>query len=313
MYLKEVKFLKVKGIPNCLLLIAVVFSFNFGCSRREGPSPVIVLEELETASNVEDPEKRIERLEMFISDHPDHPYRIQAYRKIIETYVEDEDDVRAAEGFLKRVFDVEKEPWIRGELLFEKYSFLEKADSMRAIAFVDTILSTEHYPRLFFYVGYMVGRHKGHEDLAKRCFEKAISISRKEIEKAQIGSFYGSFLMRIGERDRAEEVLLKASGYPTADAILADTYWKEDRKKDAIRHYIKYAAVMPGAREYVKLDSLYALVHGDTMGLDAELMCRRLLTGGTLPDHKFFDIHGRKLSLSEMRGKKLVLYVWSPT
>ncbi len=307
------KFLKAGKTLINLVVLSVTLSFIFGCSGRERPSPVFILEELEAASNVDQPDKRVERLKAFLTEHPDHPYRIQAYRKIIETFVKDKGDLVAAEGFLREALAVEKEPWIRGELLFEKYSYLEEADSLRALAFADTLLSTERYPRLFFYVGYMVGRHKGYEDLAGRCFEKAIMISQKSQEKAQIRSFYGSFLMRIGEREKAMNVLQKASGYPTADAILADALWKEGRREKAIEHYIKYAAVMPGARDYVKLDSLYSVVHGDAAGLNAELLSERLVDGGELPDHVFFDINGRRFNLSDFKGKKLVLYVWSPT
>lgn len=293
--------------------LAMATCFLSSCTGKEKPSAIYVLQELETASKIDNPDKRIERLKVFLSEHPDHPYRIQAYRRLIETFVKDKGDLQSADKFLDQALAIEKEPWLRGEILFEKYSYLEEADSSKAMAFAESLLSTENYPRLFFYLGYMVGKHEGYEELAKTCFEKAISLSKKKPEKAQIRSFYGSYLMKIGEKGKAMHILEEASGYPIADALLADALWKDGKKAQAISHYIKYVALMPGAREHVKLDSLYAVVHGDTSGLNAELISRRLIDGGELPEHTFFDIDGRKVDLSNFRGKKLVLYVWSPT
>ena len=305
--------MRVPGEKTRALFFLFVLCFLFSCSGREGPSSLYVLEELEKASSIEDPSERLERLKIFINNNSQHPFRVEAYRRVLETTIKDMKDWDSANGFIDELLLREKEPWIRGEILFEKFSYLDDQDSIKAFAFVEDLLEDEHYPRMFFYLGYMVGRHQGAEGLAKRCYEKAIELCRRRIEKAQITSFFGSYLMKIGEKDRAIELLKEASGYPTADAILANEFWSQGKKEEAIKYYIRYAAVMPGARKYVKLDSLYAVVFGDTSGLDRELFRRRLIDDGLLPDKMFYDMEGRRHRLSDYKGQKLVIYAWSPT
>ena len=301
------------GEKSRALLLFFILCFLFSCSGRQVQISLYVLEELEKASSIKDPSERLERLRIFINNNSRHPYRVEAYRRVLETMIKSMNDWDSANGFIDELLGKEKEPWIRGEILYEKFSYLDDEDSVKAFAFVDELLKSELYPRMFFYLGYMVGRHEGADKLAKRCYEKAIDLCTRKIEKAQIASFYGSYLLGIGEKDRAIELLRGASGYPTADAILAKEFWDQGRKKEAINYYIRYSAVMPGAREYVKLDSLYTVVFGDTSGLDRELFKRRLIDDGLLPDKTFYDMEGRRHRLSDYRGKKLVIYAWSPT
>ena len=50
-----------------------------GARSARRPSALYILEELEAASAVKDPAERVERLSIFIGNHPDHPYRFLAY------------------------------------------------------------------------------------------------------------------------------------------------------------------------------------------------------------------------------------------
>ena len=303
--------LKLRILSTGAAAILVYFLLS-GCSGKKEVSPVLVLEELETAARVADPVKREERLKIFIANHPDHPFKIEAYRKLYKTIL-DSGDTLEANRVLQKAIERERIPWERGELIYEKFAAIMESDTLKALAFVDSLLSVESFPRLLFYIGYDISYAPGGEELAERCYKKAAKLTTNRLEKAQILSFYGSMLKRSGRKSEAESVLTMATAYPTGARVLADMLWKDGRRKKALDVYIDYAAVMPGARKYVKLDSLYSFVYKDSLELGEMLIASRIFDGGMLPDHTFFDLEGRRVNLAAYRGTKLLIYIWSPT
>lgn len=291
------------------LLICILLN---GCSAKKEVSSVLLLEELETATRVDDPAKRAERLKIFIANHKDHPYKVEAYRRLYRTLLESGDTLQA-NRLLQEAIAKETVPWEKSELIYERFSAIMEADTSKALAYADSLSYAENFPRLLFYIGYDVSYATGGEGLAERCYKKAAELATNRLERAQILSFYGSMLKRMGRRSEAESVLAGATSYPTGARILADMLWEDGKRKRALDAYVDYVAVMPGARKYAGLDSLYSLVSGNTSGLDERLVASRIFDDGTLPEHSFYDLEGRRLNLSDFRGDKLVIYVWSPT
>jgi tetratricopeptide (TPR) repeat protein len=305
---------------KCIDVLAVVALFSLfvtGCSERRETSPLFLLEELEAASAVDDPEGRIERLEIFLKNHSDHSYRKIAYDRILDALTDDLSDPARAETYFKDVLGREEDPQIRGSVLFWKFSKLWKADKEEALSLARELVSgQETYFRLFLYMAYYLIWDEDYEknaDLAEKVLEKAVETSSDDYERRQAIAVLGGLKERLGERDEALEILEPVAGTYDADEIIARILWDKGERERALGAYIRSAAVVPGARKSSSLDSLYALVYRDTSELDAKIWEERIIDGGKLPPQSLVDIEGRRFDLADFKGVKLIVNIWQPT
>jgi tetratricopeptide (TPR) repeat protein len=300
---------------SCGLVMATVILLLCagGCSKRESPSALYVLEELETAAAVKDSAERVERLKIFIGNHADHPYRFSAYAQLFETIARELKDEKKAQEYLSFFLAKETDPSARGELLLDTFSNLLEQDKQRAFAFADTLMQSERSPRLFLYMGYYLMDDKAASELAVRCFLTSADLSTTPRERSQGLAMAGLCLEGQGKTAEAKQYLAKAAGNPEADEFMGKILWEEGKRTEAIEKYIDCAARMPGARKFARLDSLYALVHPDASDLDEKIMQRRIVDEGPLPSASFVDLEGKAYDLSRLRGAKLVINALSPT
>jgi tetratricopeptide (TPR) repeat protein len=296
-----------------MIVAAVLVLLSGGCSKRETPSALYILEELEAASALKDPAERVERYKIFIANHADHPYRFLAYGQVFETMAREMKDEAKAQNYLSSVLAKETDSVARGELLLDKFSYLIERDKERALAFADTLMDTERSPRLFLYLGYYLIDAKAAPDLAVECFLKSADLSTKPYEKSQAMAQAGACLEEQGKKEEARRYLAMATGNPEADELMGRLLWDEGKRSEAIEKYIQCAARMPGARKFVKLDSLYTLVDPDAKNLDKKILAQRIGDEGPFPDARFVDLDGKVHDLSKLRGTKLVINVLSPT
>lgn len=302
-----------KNVLTVFMFALVSMHMLAGCSGRKEQSALYILEELETAAAVEDHETRVERLEIFINNHPDHRYRVQAYGKILKTLAGDIGDMERAEKYFDDIMKKESDPAVRGMLHYEKFVFLWEADKERALELAKAMVDgDETYYRLFLYVGYYLYGEDA-EELTERYFIEASSLARNSYERSQAYAVLGSYLAYKGKRDEAIEYLEKAGNNAYAKEMMGKILWEEGKKKEALESYIDYIAVIPAARESVHLDSLYALVYPGSEDLDRKIMERRIMDEGSLPTERFVDLNGRGHNFAKYKGKKLVINVWSPT
>jgi tetratricopeptide (TPR) repeat protein len=302
-----------------IVLVAVAAALMLaagGCSRRERPSALYTLQQLETARAAKDPAKRIERLTIFIGNHEDSPYRFLAYREVLDTMVRDMKNEAGAQRYLSSLLAKETDPEARGELLLDKVSYLMeegKQGTARAVAFVDTLMRTEDSPRLFLYLGYSLMDSTGAPGTALECFLKSADLARRPREKAQALAMAGACLEEQGKKGQAMRCLAMASGNPEADELMGNLLWEEGKRNEAIETYVRSAARMPGVRQYVKLDSLYALLHPGATDLNERILAARIEDEGPLPEGRFVDLEGRSYDLSSLKGSRAVLVALSPT
>jgi tetratricopeptide (TPR) repeat protein len=284
-----------------------------GCGKREASSALYVLEEIEAASAVKDPAAKVERLKIFIGNHPDHPYRFIAYNRVFETLSTEMKDEEKAAEFLAASLAKEPDPAARGELLLVKFGHLMEKDKTAAATFADTLLRTGRSPRLFLYMGYGFMDPKADPDLAVKCFLKSADLSAIPRAKAHANAMAGVVLEERGNLDEAKRCLAAAAGDPDADGLMARILWGEGKREEALDLYIRCAARMPGARDLKHLDSLYALVHPGVKNLDDRIMALRIGDEGPMPEGAFVDLEGKEYDFSKLRGTKIVLYALSPT
>ncbi|MBU8921862.1 MAG: hypothetical protein KOO63_08585 [Bacteroidales bacterium] len=294
-----------------VILLSTVLS---GCSGRDGNQDLYIFEELETASSLEDPSGRVERLKIFAANNPDHPARSIAYSRIFETMVVDMNDEDGSLVWFGQVMEKEKEPFIRGDLLYRKFAFLWEKDKESAILLAEQILAgSESDYRLHLYLCYYLMSEESSDKLTEKLFEKLQGLTSNEYKLKHARSVYGEFLFDRNREDEGVAVLAKAGDYPFANEKLATYLWEKDMRKEAIESYIMFVAGAPGAREHVNVDSLYSLVYPDSKDLNDRISAMRIIDEGVLPDMDFSDLNGMTHKLSEYRGDILIISAWSPT
>ncbi len=302
-----------RSLTHLALALAVLTLLAGGCARREGTSALFILEELETASAVKDAPTRVERLSIFIGNHPDHPYRFVAYNRMFETLGTEMKDETGMEARLAGALKKEADFVSRGELLLGKFIRLMEKDNSAAAAFADSLFLTERSPRLFLIMGYYLMDPKADQDLAVKCFLRSADLSTGAYEKGQALAMAGSALEERGKRDEAKRYLAMAAGNPEADMLMGRILWEEGKRAEALDAYVSCAAHMPGARATTKLDSLYALAGPGAKDLGEAIMARRIGDAGPMPEGIFVDLDGKAHDLSKLKGTKIVLYALSPT
>ena len=299
------------AVLACLAVLAITAA---GCSDEPDTSALYILEELDTAASVSDPGERIERLGIFIGNHPAHPYRLLGHRKIFETLAGDRDDLQAALRYYDDVLAAEDDPVVRGNILYRQFAYLWKAQKDGAMDLAEKLLGgDERYFRLFLYMGYYIMDEEGKGSLAERCFERAIDLAGNGVERAQAQAVLATHIESSGRREEAFDLALQASGNPSADELLGRLLWEDGKREQALESYIRLVAGRPGARSEVALDSLYALVHGSSRDLDERLSQEMISDKGTLPDGRFVDLDGREYSFGDYGDTPLVIVIWSPT
>jgi tetratricopeptide (TPR) repeat protein len=302
-----------RSVRLIVIALAVLAILAGGCARREGTSALFILEELEAASAVKDPSERVERLSIFIGNHPEHPYRFIAYNRMLETLGTEMKDEAGMEARLAEAIAAETDFVARGELLLGKFIYLTEKDKSAAVTFADSLFLTERSPRLFLIMGYYLMDPKVDQDLAVKCFLRSADLSTGPYEKAQAIAMAGTVLEERGKRDEAKRYLAMAAGNPDADLLRGRILWEEGNRKEALDAYVACAARMPGARAEVRLDSLYALVNPGANDLDETIMAKRIGDEGPMPEGVFVDLDGKPYDLSKLKGTKIVLYALSPT
>ena len=300
-------------VAAAVFLAGVLLSCS-GEKDTEGTSDLYLLEELETARSTEDADKRIERLEIFVANNPVHPYRSLALESIMETMAVDKGDMEGALAYFDTILEKEKDPAVRGKLLFAKFQFFWEADSLQSVALAkDVVKSEETDFRLLMYMAYYLMGAEGQEGVADAVFLRLIDVTDDQHRKNHARTIYAEFLEEQERGEEAAAVLELASSYTFANAPLGRILWEEGKHKEALEKYIHLAAGAPGYRKYIKLDSLYATVHPEPNNLESRIAELRIIDGPQIPDRKFVDIRGMRHSISGYLGTKMVITAFSPT
>jgi hypothetical protein len=305
--------------PCSGLLTALILSLllSTACSEKGEVSVLFILEELETASSIEDPEERIDRLEIFIGNHPDHRYRITAYNRMFEAMAVELDDYGRALGYFNEVMARENDPYVRGMLNYRRFAHLWKKDRDQAISLAGGLAKgPETYYRLFLYISYYLvwdDDFDRYADLARETLGRAIAVASNDAERNQAAAILGTLEQKLGNTGKALEILEPLAGNYTADESLGDILWKRGEREKALEAYIRLAAVVPGALGEKSIDSLYTLVYPDGPELDGRIWEERIVDCDELAPQRFIDIEGKSYDIARLEGKRLVVNIWQPT
>ena len=304
--------------PVSLALLAIaLLVLAAGCSQEKEVSPLFILEELEAATARSDPEERIGQLEIFAANHEDHPYGVKAYERILDVMTTELDDPERAWEYFDGLMEKQEDPKVRGTLCYRRFAYLWKADKEQALLYIDELVEgPESHYRLFLYISYYLVWSDDYEQnaaLAERVLDKAIASAGTEYERKQAVAVLGTLKDKLGATDEAFDILSAIAGTPDADEVMGRILWERGEREEALETYIRYTAVIPGAREHLSLDSLYALVYPGSEDLDEKIWDERMLERARLEDHEFVDIEGKSNRLGDYDDVTLVINIWQPT
>lgn len=295
------------------VLVIIAISVQ-GCSGYGDESDIFVMEELEKASSIGDPARRVERLEVFIETHRGHLCRRAAYNDIFDAMTVDMDKTKEAVEYLDEVLKKEKDSRVRSSIIYRKFSYLWDSDSLGAVKLSESLLENGNEDfRLFLYMG-MYFSSSGNDDIAARLFRKGMERAADSSERSFAGMLYGENLLSSGRETEALRVLKESRENVFSHKYLGEILWKRGDREEAIESYIQLAAGVPGERSEAGLDSLFAIVYPDS----AESLQERILRARTgerrlLCEDSFEDTGGKKHDLKDYKGRKLVIVAWSPT
>ncbi|MBD3179562.1 MAG: hypothetical protein GF417_08075 [Candidatus Latescibacteria bacterium] len=300
-------------LRRAALFITALYFLAAGCSTDTPGTDIYVMEELEAASSIADPERRVEHLRMFLGSYPDRYCRRFACVIIFKTLAAELGREEEAFRFVSTVERNEDDPGITGSLYYAGFSYLMDIDTLRAARYARDILSEKEADfRIFLYMGFDLDGG-GSPQLAVSMFRKGLEEADNALEKSFAGMVLGEALLRRGDENGALDILNDSRENPFSGKYIGDIMWERQLRGKALDAYIDLAAGVPRMRDEIGLDSLYNLVHpgrGNILG--DEILRRRTGKRKLLHDEAFTDTRGKLHQLSEYRGRKLVLGAWSP-
>lgn len=296
-----------------LLAAALLGSAVASCNGTGTTPDLFVLEELETASAVEDPAGRVERLETFLAGNGTHHWRTLAVRRIYETMAGELGDRDGAEAFLKSFLAGETDPGVRGRVLYRRFAWLWRNDPERARAeAIDLLDADERDFRLFLYLGWYLSGPDEPPGPAERLFRAALERATHEMDRRIVLGALGEFLAGRGRSEEAIPLLREAGGADAAET-LGRLLLDRGEREEAIDLFVIAAAGVPASRARTKLDSLYTVVHPGRDDLEDRIMARRIVDGPPLAPAAFDDLDGRRRRLGGRGETAQVIVAWSPT
>ncbi|MDD3643040.1 MAG: hypothetical protein PHQ19_06230, partial [Candidatus Krumholzibacteria bacterium] len=197
---------------------AIAAALLTGCSRSPGAADLYILEELEAAAAVSDPAGRVRRLEIFVRNHRGHPYRAEAWQKMLEAMAQQPGEAGQALERFDRAIGEERDPAIRGRLLFSKFEFLWESDSLLAVDLARHIAAGDVADyRLLMYMAYYLMDAGGQEETAEIIFRRLIEVAPDPLRLAHARTVFAGFLEERGRGGEAFGQLELASPYPFAE------------------------------------------------------------------------------------------------
>jgi len=300
-------------LKQAAVLIMIITIFAPGCSVDNPGTDIYVMEELEAASSIEDPRRRVEHLRMFLSSYPDHHCRKFACRRVFNTLAEEMGREEEAFRFISGFEEKEEDAEILSALYYAKFSYLMDTDSPEAVRYAEEVLEKNDVNfRTYIYMGFDLNNGNAPE-MSIRLFRKGLNEAGNSVQRSFAGMVLGEQLYQIGKDEEGFEVLMEERGNPFSEKYIGQTLWERGLRRKALDAYIQLVAGVPGMRDRVKIDSLYTLVYrGGREELDAEILRRRIDRKKLLFESAFVDTRGKTHRFSDLTGRKLVIGAWSP-
>jgi len=296
------------------ILVVSIPNFSKNAEKRER-------EAFRTAREVVAPEKRIEKLELFLKEHPKGKYRGYAHVYIFDTYLSDLKDTTRAITYAKGVLSSEEPKESKGPIypaLFGFWKEAGKADSAVAVA-KDALAMDLKDSSVYNEMGYALAEAGEQLDLAIELCKKAVDVATDEATRSYAYDSLGWAYLKAGKPAEAVDALekaVKSGGEDLEESVLShlgEAQLAAGKTEDAIRTYLEIMSRGQFAEARAKLDSLYKVTNRSLADVDKDIKALREKRMTEAPAFSLRDTKGQTRSLSDYKGKIVFLDFMQPT
>jgi Flp pilus assembly protein TadD len=305
-------------LAECVASILLAAVFLGGCSRERGKSEAPGDEAaFQQAVAMEQREARVQALEEFLESYPKSSLRAQAYRRLYDDL--QKVDEERAHRLLEVGLAKETDPSVRSILLYKNYQHARDSHPQSIAEAVRKILKEEPKDAgIYNAVAWNLVERGEHLDLAVELARKGAELAEDRRTKGYILDTEGWALFKQGRFSEAVEKLEEALGYygePDEEILehLARAHAMGGDKDKALEIFTDLLVSQedPGMR--AEAEALLKARGGDLEAFREEIRRRRLEAARAAPDFTLKDLEGKEISLSDFRGKVVLLNFWHPT
>jgi len=278
-------------------------------------------EALRTAREEVDPGKRIERLESFLKQHPKGKYRGYAHVYVFDAYLSDLKDTTRALSYAKEILASSESEEGKGPVyptLFEFWREVGKADSASSVA-REALAANLKDSSIYNEMGYTLAESGEQLDLAIELCKKAVEVAKDEATKAYAYDSLGWAYLKASRAADAVDALKKAvtsAGEDVDETVLTHLGKAEmaaGKAQDAIATYLDVMARGEFDDIRAELDSLYKVTNRSVADLDKDIRTLREKRMSLAPQFSLRDTQGGARTLSDYKGRIVLLNFMQPT
>jgi tetratricopeptide (TPR) repeat protein len=279
------------------------------------------LDALRAARDETDPAERMARLQTFLEGFPRGKYRGYAHGYIFDTYASLLNDTLRAVDYARDILASNEPVDQRGQLYPELFSLwvqTANSDSIEVLAAQVLELPLEN-PWVYMDMGYGLVEAELHPKVAVRLCERAVSLAKDEYDRTYCLASLGMAYLKAGNPEESVKILQQANELTGDDPdeeilkYLGEAQLTLGRKEDAIETYL----LMMETGEYgdvrAELVRLYVETKGSAEGLDADIRARRQSRMAPAAEFSLPSLEGELVSLTDYKGKVVLLNFMSPT
>jgi tetratricopeptide (TPR) repeat protein len=276
---------------------------------------------LRTAREEADPGKRIAKLESFLKEFPKGKFKGYAHVYVFDTYLSGLKDTTRAVSYAKEVLASGEPQEEKGPLYPALFSFwrqVGRADSALAIVREALALKLKD-ASVYGDMAYELAEAGEQLDLAIELAKRAVDGAEDEFTKSDSYNSLGWAYVKAGKAAEAIDALKQAAklaGENVDESLLrhlAKAQLAAGKTEDAISTYLDLMATGQFDDIRAELDSLYTVVRGSSESLDKDIRARRESRTSPAPQFSLRDTQGGIKSLSDYKGKVVLLNFMGPT
>ena len=279
------------------------------------------LEAYRTYRDETDPAKRIANMELFLEKYTQSKYRGYAYANIFTTHLVDMADTAKAVSYARGVLASAELADGKAPLypaLMSLWMATGAHDSIAAIA-REAMAAPITDGGIYNEMGYELAEAGEHLDLAVELCQKAVDVSKEDMDKSHAYDSLGWAYLKAGDAAKAVEALTQAkklAGTDVDETVLTHLGTAQVAAGDAegaITTYLEMMSTGEFAEARAELDSLYAVTKRAPETLQTDIAALRQKKMAPAPDFALTSTDGKQVSLSNYKGKVVLLNFMSPT
>ena len=315
--MKPVRFCSIEAAARLGGIALLVALFAFGCSKHREAAKAADQEAYEAAAGLEQAGARIQALREFLDAFPESPRRPAAYRRLYEDL--QAKDEKAAHELLATGLARETDPAVRAALLYKNYLHAKSFHPEKVHEAARRILDENPGDwGIYNAVAWDFVEEGENLDLAVALSTRGSEKAPDSLSKAYVLDTEGWALYKMNRFPEAVSALQEAAGLqkePDQEVLehLALAQAAAGKKEEALSLLTTLLGTQEDPELRREAEAIATEMGRPLDALREEIRRRRMDQAAMAPDFTLKDLDGRPMSLSDFRGKVVLLNFWHPT